>query len=766
MNWLVEALRDLSRRKIMILAVVVVASFAVTYGVYSGLSSSGGQSLEENQRLIPITIGNLVNEIAISGSITFANKAVLTFGSQATVAEVLVNEGQEVEEGQPLVRLDAETAAQLQMAFAQANLDFLDARADLEVALSSNLPLAEAETAAAEAGLELRAAIDDLEALLGPDPQTLADAETAAAEAGILLRDAQEAFDDVAEPSPAVVAEAEAAVAEAAIVLRDAEEALGEDALGASDDVTAAVKDLSVAEQDLTIALDTRLADDSQEALGDAAQDYADAMKKWSGVVLTDEELERSPEELFEDWDFDPSVIYRTGYDLFPGGVFGDAPDTRWNELTVYAWVALHPSSGSIEVTCDDESEEVSVTTAGRTTLSAAQQFCIQRDTDDTWQAFQNARLDLSTSLAQAEKSLSQAEAGVIRALDDLEKSKKAFAGLDNGPESDLLRHQLVIAAEAMADADQDLEAVLGPDPLELDRASALLAAAQAAYDDANKALNEVRNPDPLEVGRRNQQVAIARAKSDAANRALDNASAVAELELALDEARVASAQALLDGARQRFEKSTLTAPWSGFVSAVHVEKGQDVQATTEIVDVIDPSIVVVEGIVDEIDVLSLRRGALATVTMDALPGRTLTGIVSTVSSAASNQQGVVTFDVEIEINVPADLRLQEGLSAVANVALGREQGLLVPNQAIHGSFSQPQVLVSNGNSLEERTVVLGSSDGFWTIIQEGLAEGEQVMIEVQDANAQQLGFRGFGGGGGGNFRGGGNAGGGNDDHQ
>ena len=233
-----------------------------------------------------------------------------------------------------------------------------------------------------------------------------------------------------------------------------------------------------------------------------------------------------------------------------------------------------------------------------------------------------------------------------------------------------------------------------------------------------------------------------------------------------MDRADAASAQALLDGARQRFEKSTLTAPWSGFVSAVHVEKGQDVQATTEIVDVIDPSIVVVEGIVDEIDVLSLRRGAAATGAMDSLPGRTRTRIVSTGSSAASNQQGVVTFDVEIEINVPADLRLQEGLSAVANVALGREQGLLVPNQAIHGSFSQPQVLVSNGNSLEERTVVLGSSDGFWTIIQEGLAEGEQVMIEVQDANAQQLGFRGFGGGGGGNFRGGGNAGGGNDDHQ
>lgn len=97
-NWLVDAVRSLSRRQIAVLLVVVIGSFLATYGISNVRSSSENQSLEENQRLIPIRTGLLVNEI-------------LSFGSQGTVEEVLVSEGQEVEEGQPLVRLDSETAA-------------------------------------------------------------------------------------------------------------------------------------------------------------------------------------------------------------------------------------------------------------------------------------------------------------------------------------------------------------------------------------------------------------------------------------------------------------------------------------------------------------------------------------------------------------------------------------------------------------------------------------------------------------------------------
>ena len=135
------------------------------------------------------------------------------------------------------------------------------------------------------------------------------------------------------------------------------------------------------------------------------------------------------------------------------------------------------------------------------------------------------------------------------------------------------------------------------------------------------------------------------------------------ENELELRESELALLEANLGVAVKRFEDSTLVSPFDGFVSRVDVEEGDEVGATAVIVEVIDPRIVRVDGIVDEIDILSVNMGSEASVTMDALPNERLAGRVTSVSSAATADQGVVTFDIEIEVVVPERLRLQEGLS-------------------------------------------------------------------------------------------------------
>ena len=87
-------------------------------------------------------------------------------------------------------------------------------------------------------------------------------------------------------------------------------------------------------------------------------------------------------------------------------------------------------------------------------------------------------------------------------------------------------------------------------------------------------------------------------------------------LEVALREADVASAQLALDTALQRLEGATLRAPMAGFVSLVSVEAGQEVNPRIPVVEVVDPTIVEVDAIVDEIDVLFVQEGAQAQVTM------------------------------------------------------------------------------------------------------------------------------------------------------
>ena len=269
---------------------------------------------------------------------------------------------------------------------------------------------------------------------------------------------------------------------------------------------------------------------------------------------------------------------------------------------------------------------------------------------------------------------------------------------------------------------------------------------------------------DNLDTVESQMATAISKAESGV-NRAEDSLAASQEaiadlnqdpdpLVLALRQAELTSAQSALETALSQLEGATIRSPMSGSVSVINVEEGQAVNANTPAVEIVDQTVVEVDGVVDEIDVLFIRHGAQATVTLDALPGQILEGTVSEIGSAARNQQGVVTYPIRILLQVPVEVEIREGLSATANIVLREERDvLLVPIQVLYGTFDQPLVRVMNNGQIEERAVVLGNSDDFWVVVSQGLTEGDQVVMETTQAATTGfgLGLRGgFPGGGGG----------------
>jgi hypothetical protein len=140
------------------------------------------------------------------------------------------------------------------------------------------------------------------------------------------------------------------------------------------------------------------------------------------------------------------------------------------------------------------------------------------------------------------------------------------------------------------------------------------------------------------------------------------------------------------------------------------------------------------------------------------MPGRALSGVISEIAREANVQQGVVTYPVRIRVQVPDDLQLREGLSAVAGLILEQTLNvLLLPEGAIFGTFEAPTVKVQTESGIVERAVVLGSSDDFWTEVVSGLREGDRVVMQGSQTATDQFGaFRQFRiGGGGGGFGGG-----------
>ena len=216
-------------------------------------------------------------------------------------------------------------------------------------------------------------------------------------------------------------------------------------------------------------------------------------------------------------------------------------------------------------------------------------------------------------------------------------------------------------------------------------------------------------------------------------------------LQIKLVTASINQTNALLKNANSELEAVNLTAPFAGIISSISVDVGDTVSRQTPTIDILDPTVVTVDGTIDEIDVLSLRLGDQVAVTLDALPDQVLRGVIDEIGDGV-NQQGVIQFPLSIILTAPDGIELIEGLSATATIVLNQiNNALLVPLQAIGGTFDQPTVDVGTSDGFITTDVQLGASDDFWVVVESGLSEGQEVLMEIAapvDA-LQQL----FGGG-------------------
>ena len=764
---MLEATGGLKLWQVGVLVAVLVLGIGGSYGGYKFATRTADDELDGDQQLFAVTTADLINEVSVSGSLVFPNRETLTFGQQGTVGEVLVEEGDSVVEGQPLATLDEESIATLEKALAQAEVNLQDAEAALDKARTpfTTLDIAQVEADVANAEASLQSAGEALADLMETSPHVLAQAESKVASSKLSVSDAEDALEVLMGPTEQEVVRATLNITDARVSVARALEALEDLTNGPDEDglVTAQSRidsaETSLANAELDLAVDRNdwdgKLDNSSDALDTVADLYADVYTKWLGIEFTDTEKLTDPDTLLESWNadlvslFDPTTRFT---DLVPYvavvGVPLDDPATRWDEATVYLWANFFP--GEIKATCDSGA-------------FAVQNSCVRREIDDAWESVPVAMDNLETLELQAAKALSNAETAAERAQDDLVEAQDALSDLFVEPDPldvetaemsvDLAKVALQDAQDALADLND------GPDSVEVEANEKQLAVAQTALAQAEEDLAELLSgPDPVDFMASQKQFDLAAARLADTREALDEMLEGPDpVVVALREADVAASVAALASARTRLDEATLTSPLDAVVSAIGVEPGQQVNANTPAFEVVDESVIEVDGVVDEIDVLFVQEGASASVTMDALPGQVLSGAVSEIAAAAQSQQGVVSYPISIRIEVPRGLSLPEGLSAVGSVIIREDRGvLLVPIDAVYGSFEQPVVRVMNNGVAEDRPVSLGNSDDFWIVVESGIVEGDRVIMQSREASTAGSGFaalRGQFAAFGGNFR-------------
>ncbi len=177
-------------------------------------------------------------------------------------------------------------------------------------------------------------------------------------------------------------------------------------------------------------------------------------------------------------------------------------------------------------------------------------------------------------------------------------------------------------------------------------------------------------------------------------------------------------------------------APVAGHVLEIKQREGSPVTPAstygfgTVFMTLADMSTLLFRGTVDEIDTGRLSEGMTAHLKIGALPGTSLTGKVAEIALKGSEKNNAMVFDVLINLEIPPQMILRSGYSAVAEIEVDRRVAVLtLPERLVEFRAGKAWVLVpdSHGRS-SPKEIITGLSDGFTVEILSGLAEGEAVL--------------------------------------
>jgi HlyD family secretion protein len=264
------------------IVLIVVAILAALF-----INGRGQRASATGQSTVPVTRGNLTAAVAGSGSVAAEQTVNLAFQTGGTVTDVLVKEGDMVQSGQALARLD-DRALQLQVTSARSALESAQARltqAQQGNAKPEDIAASEAQMASAQASYDRVAK--------GPSAADLASAQAA-------VRSAQAAYEAAgksAGTSSSQLESAAAALQKAAASLHQAQAKY--DQVASNPDIARRPESLSL--QTATIdyqqakanydSLSSTTGTDAQSKIASAAAQLAQARANLAKLTPTAEDL-------------------------------------------------------------------------------------------------------------------------------------------------------------------------------------------------------------------------------------------------------------------------------------------------------------------------------------------------------------------------------------------------------------------------------------------------------------------------------------------
>ena len=228
----------------------------------------------------------------------------------------------------------------------------------------------------------------------------------------------------------------------------------------------------------------------------------------------------------------------------------------------------------------------------------------------------------------------------------------------------------------------------------------------------------------------------------------------MSENEVKVKKVMLQTAMVALGAAEDRLRYTQIPSPMDGTVIQRGIQSGEvvtpGVQATFEgkpLLTVADLTTLVVKAEFNQIDVARIQLGQKVTLTLDALPGKTLTGKVTRIAPASTQPKGKEVEVFPIEAVVEGDSAgVRPGMTADLRVHLDRKPNVFsLPIEAVvkekdSGKSFVTKVLSLEGGKAKTEKVEIktGAKNDREVEITDGVKEGDKILIKPASASENE----------------------------
>ncbi|MGV3771308.1 MAG: efflux RND transporter periplasmic adaptor subunit [Verrucomicrobiales bacterium] len=201
----------------------------------------------------------------------------------------------------------------------------------------------------------------------------------------------------------------------------------------------------------------------------------------------------------------------------------------------------------------------------------------------------------------------------------------------------------------------------------------------------------------------------------------------------------------------EKLSKTQISAPFDCTILTRPVSIGQAVSGSggfnsgTEVLTIADLNAMVINAHINQADITRLKQNMEVSVSVEAVPGLMITGLVERIAPQATIKNNIKGFAARILLKDP-DRRIRPGMTANIRIPVASADDVLAVPLAAVFTERNPEtfkteryVLVQTGTTVERRPVQVGVADFFYAEIQKGLEPGEIVALEQPKEEQERL---------------------------